>query len=221
MNTVSVPTPEGVTREQISELSRLAKLYGLRDISHLGSGINLTNFAGGGPTGKEISGYLRRGMLPQNEKRIGPGQQRLADAIREVVPDAGMPVRAIRTGPYVDYSPIWNAEPGSGAGTGRILGVLDKEPVLAERANKSVEIANTVRAMGHRDQVLSAAYGLPMSEDVQNMQRIIGEGGPGLFDRLRTAHARGVYLPAATLAALGLGAAAQSGDSRSSSQRDY
>jgi hypothetical protein len=55
----------------MSELSRLAKLYGLLDISHLGSGINLTNFAGGRPTGKEISGYLRRRMLPPNEEGIG------------------------------------------------------------------------------------------------------------------------------------------------------
>jgi hypothetical protein len=73
--------------------------------------------------------------------------------------------------------------------------------------------------MGHQER--SAAYGLPISEDVQNMQQIISEGGPSLVDRLRTAHARGVYLPAATLAALGPGAAAQSGDLRNNSQRDY
>jgi hypothetical protein len=176
-NTVRVPTPNGVTREQMSELNRRAKPYGLQDISNVGSDVNLTNFAGDGPTGKEISGYLHRGMLSRNEKRVGPNLPPLATAIREVVPDAGVPVRSVRTGgPYVDYSAELKAEPGSGAATSKLLGVLDKEPVLAERLNKSEQIPQDFLAMADRDQEFAAAHGLPMRGDVQNARRIIGEG---------------------------------------------
>jgi hypothetical protein len=213
-NTVRVPTSNGVTREQMSELTRRAKPYGLQDISNVGSDVNLTNFAGDGATGKEISGYLRRGMLPQNEKHIGPPLPPLASAIREAVPDAGVPVRSIRTGPYVDYSTELKAEPGGGVATGKLLDVLDSEPILAERLNKSEQIPRDFLAMADRDQEFAAAHGLPMRGDVQNARRIIGEGS-GWIDRLRAAYGRGEYLPAATLAALGLGAAAQSDDSRS------
>jgi hypothetical protein len=215
INTVRVPTPNGVTREQMFELNRRAKLYGLQDISNVGSDVNLTNFAGGRPTGQEIDRYVSRGILPKNKRRIGPPLPPLATMVRQVVPDAGVPLRAVRTGPYVDYSAELQAEPGSGVATGKFLGVLDKEPVLAERLNQDEQIPKDFLAMADRDQEFAAAHGLQMRADVQRMRRIIGEG-PGWVGRLRAAYARGEYLPAAALAALGLGAAAQSGDSRGS-----
>jgi hypothetical protein len=213
VNTVSVPIPNGVTREQMAELNRRAKLYGLQDTSNVGSDVNLTNFAGGGPSGEEISESL--GMLPKNENGIGTRLPPLTDVIREVVPDAGAPAGEIRTGPYVDYSAEFKAAPGSGMATRKVLGALDKEPVLAERLNNDEQIPKDFLAMADRDQEFAAAHGLPSRGDVQNMRRIIGEG-PGWIDRLRAALARGEYLPAAVLAALGLRAAAQNGDARSS-----
>jgi hypothetical protein len=215
VNTVSVPTPNGVTREQMAELNRRAKLYGLQDTSHIGSSVNLTNFAGGGPSGEEISNYLSRGRLPLNGNGIGPDLPPLATMIREVVPDAGVPVRSVRTGRFVDYSAEFKAAPGSGMATRKVLGVLDKEPALAERLNNDEQIPKDFLAMADRDQEFAAAHGLPSRGDVQNMRRIIGEG-PGWIDRLRAALARGEYLPVAALAALGLRAAAQNGDARSS-----
>jgi hypothetical protein len=59
-----------------------------------------------------------------------------------------------------------------------------------------------------------------MRGDVQSMRRIIGEG-PGWVGRLKAAYGRGEYLPVAALAALGLGAAAQNGDARSSGAGDH
>jgi hypothetical protein len=220
INTVSVPTPNGVTRDQLSELSRRARPYGIPDTSDLGRSVNLTNFAGRGPTGKEIDGYVRRGMLPQNEKRIGPPLPPLATMVRQVVPDAGVPVRTVRTGPYADYSADLQAGPGSGVATRKFLGVLDKEPVLAERLNENEQIPKDFLAMADRDQQFAAAHGLPMRGDIQNMRRIIGEG-PGWVGRLKAAHARGEYLPVAALAALGLGAAAQRGDAGCSGEGDH
>jgi hypothetical protein len=97
---------------------------------------------------------------------------------------------------------------------------LDKEPVLAERLNENEQIPKNFLAMADRDQEFAAAHRLPMRADVQNMRRIVGEG-PGWVGRLKAAYARGEYLPVAALAALGLGAAAQSGDARSSGEGDH
>jgi hypothetical protein len=141
-------------------------------------------------------------MLPQNEGHIGPSLPPLVDVLREVVPDAGSPVRVSRTGPLVDYSAELKAQPGSRAGAGKFLGVLDQEPALAKQLNESSQIPKDVLALHDRDQDLAAAHGLATREDVQNMRRIIGEGSPGFVDRLRAAYARGQLLPAAMLAAL-------------------
>jgi hypothetical protein len=215
MNSILVPTPNGVTREQISELSRRARPYELMDTSDLGSRVDLTNFADDGPSGRELSDYLHRGKIPQNEERIGPTLPPLTEVVREVVPGAGVPVGVSRTGPFVDYSAEWKARPGSGAATGKFLGVLDRMPDLAARLNNSAQIPKHFLAMADRDQGFMAAHGTPKREDVANTHRIIGEG-PGWTDRLRAAYGRGEYLPAAALAALGLRAAAQAGgDERS------
>jgi hypothetical protein len=203
----------------MSELSRRAKPYGLLDTSDLGSGVNLTNFAGGGPSGEQIGGYMTRGMPPQNG--IGPSLPTLTGAIREVVPNAGTPVGNVRTGPFVDNLAGWKAKPGSGVMVGKLLGAADEAPVLAKRLNNNLEIPKAVRDLAGRDQGMSAEYGLPMRKDVENLWRIVGEGRPDWLDRLRAAHARGEYLPAAALAALGLGAAAQNGDARSSGEGDH
>jgi hypothetical protein len=153
-------------------------------------------------------------VLPQNEKRVGPRLPPLATSIREVVPDSGVPVRSVRTGPYVDYSAELKGEPGSGVGTGKFLGVLNQAPLLAERLNKNAQIPKDFLAMADRDQAFAAAHSLPMCADIENMRRIIGEG-PGWVERLRAAYARGEYLPVPALAALGLGAAAQNDDLKS------
>jgi hypothetical protein len=218
INTVHVPTLNGVTREQLSELSRRAKPYGLRDTSDVGVGVNLSNFAGGGPSGEEISEYLSQGMLPRTENGVGPRLPRLTDVTREVVPDAGAPAGSVRTGPFVDYLADWKAEPGSGAVVGKLLGAADRAPVLAERLNNNLRIPKAVEVMAGRDQRIADEYGLPMRKDVENLRRIVGDGRPGWLDRLRTAHARGEYLPAVALAALGLAATAQNDDARSSGQ---
>jgi hypothetical protein len=217
INTVRIPTPNGITREQMAELSRRAKLYGLQNASDLGDRVNLTNFAGGGPSGEEISEALGRGMLPKNG--IGPGLPPLTDLIHEIVPHAGAPIGEIRTGPYVDLLADWKAEPGSGLVTGKILRSADAAPKeAAERLSNDPEFRKRVQAILDRDQEIDAAHGLPMREDVKNLWRI-GAGGDWI-NRLRAAHARGEYLPAAALAALGLGAAAQNGDARSSGWGD-
>jgi hypothetical protein len=109
----------------------------------------------------------------------------------------------------------WKAEPGSKVIAGKFPAAADRAPVLAERLNSDLEIPKTVAAMTDRDQGISSEYSLPMRQDVQNLWRIIG-GRSGWLDRLRAARARGKYLPAAVLAALGLQASAQNGDGRSS-----
>jgi hypothetical protein len=194
---------------------------GLQDTSDVGSGVNLTNFAGDGPSGEEIAGYLGRGRPPQNQHGIGPSLPPLRTAIREILPNAGRPIGTIRTGPFVDRLADWKAEPGSGVIVGKLLGAADEAPVLAERLNNNLEIPKAVRDLAARDQGMSAEYGLPMRKDVENLWRIVGEGRPGWLDRLRAAHARGEYLPAAALAALGLGSAAQNGGARSSGEGDH
>jgi hypothetical protein len=80
--------------------------------------------------------------------------------------------------------------------------------------NSNAQISRDFLAMADRDQKFAAVLGLPSRRDVENMRRIIGEG-PGWVDRLRAAYARGEYLPAAMLAALGLGPISR-GDDESS-----
>jgi hypothetical protein len=116
---------------------------------------------------------------------------------------------------HVDLLEDWKAEPGSGVVTDRILRAADAAPKeAAERLSNDPEFQKTIQAILDRDQEIEAAHGLPMREDVKNLWRI-GAGGDWI-NRLRAAHARGEYLPAAALAALGLGAAAQNGDAKSS-----
>lgn len=122
----------------------------------------------------------------------------LIEDLKAAVPDA-TPIQRTRVDPiYVDFVDKWKA--GGGAATQELLSRISKQPELAAKFDANPLIPQQALAKLSRDSEWAAKWGAAR-EDIQNAQKIIGDG-PGWIGRLTDAMKRGAVLPAVGAAVL-------------------
>lgn len=186
MGSVAFPTTGPLSREQAGALREVGQRYGFPDLTDRGTGFVMTNFPPGAPpSGVSAGKVLRKGLLEEE--------------VRGIAPDVGKPKRVfLDTTVYADLSDLWTKGHGSGQVVSGFFEKLDRMPGLKRALDEDALIPQGAMERYLLDE--KARGSDTLREDLQNMRKVIGEGGPGWVSRLENAWKAGVIpLPALAL----------------------
>jgi hypothetical protein len=175
LSSLFTPMEGAVDADVLIELQRLAKQYGLKDISDTGEGVTITNFENT-PLREITQRGLDEGLYRNISDLLGgsaPRESKVVSGYLPVLERAG--------------------SEGSGVATSRLLNLADKYPKdVLERLSGDPAVRQRVAAAADVDEELAARYG-GARQDIQTARRILSEKG---LSGLKEAQKQGIVLPA-------------------------